>query len=64
MRVAALVDGVGPPAVIPSLVHTAVEAGRERNSGLDLGAKGRGLLAIPRIHFNRGDGRVNLTGQD
>jgi hypothetical protein len=32
MRVAALVDGAGPPAVIPSLIHGAVEAARERNA--------------------------------
>jgi hypothetical protein len=32
MNVAALVDGVGPPAVIPSLVHGGVEAARERNA--------------------------------
>jgi hypothetical protein len=32
MRVAALVDGVGWPAVIPSLVHCAVEAARERHA--------------------------------
>jgi hypothetical protein len=34
MRVAALVDGVGPPAVIPSLVHSAVKAARERHADL------------------------------
>lgn len=32
MRVAALVDGVGPAPAIPSLVHCAVEAARERNA--------------------------------
>jgi len=97
MRVAALVDGVGPAAAIPSLVDCAVRAARERNADLvvsnqmhqdwtsALKAAGfwrgpsnyllalskelRKLLdpldeAIPRIHFNRGDGdgRVNLTG--
>jgi hypothetical protein len=99
MRVAALVDGVGTPAAIPSLVRSGVEAARERHADVvisnqmhrdwtsalrDAGfwqgpsnyllalSKGlRKLLepleeAIPRIHFNRGDGdgRVNLTGQD
>jgi hypothetical protein len=34
MRVAALVDGIGPPAVIPSLVHSAVKAARERHADL------------------------------
>lgn len=98
MRVAALVDGVGPPAAIPSLVHSAVEAARERNADLVISnqmhrdwtsalkaagfwrgpsnyllALSKGLCklvepldeAIPRIHFNRGDGdgRVNLTDQ-
>jgi hypothetical protein len=98
MRVAALVDGVGPPAAIPSLVHSAVEAARARDADVvvsnqmhrdwtsTLKAAGfwqgpsnyllavskelRKLVepldeAIPRIHFNRGDGdgRVNLTGQ-
>jgi len=95
MRVAALVDGVGPPAAVPSLVHSAVEAARERHADIVISnqmhrdwtaalqsagfwqgpsnyllalSKGlRALLepldeAIPRIHFNRGDGdgRVNL----
>jgi len=95
MRVAALVDGVGPPAAIPSLVHSAVVAARERHADivvsnqmhrdwtsalkaagfwqgpsnylLALSKELRKLLepldeAIPRIHFNRGDGdgRVNL----
>jgi hypothetical protein len=99
MRVAALVDGVGTPAAIPSLVHSSVEAARERHADvvvsnqmhrdwisalraagfwqgpsnylLALSKDLRKLLepleeAIPRIHFNRGDGdgRVNLTGQD
>jgi hypothetical protein len=99
MRVAALVDGVGTPSAIPSLVHSGVAAARERHADvvisnqmhrdwtLALRAAGfwqgpsnyllalskslRKLLepleeAIPRIHFNRGDGdgRVNLTGQD
>jgi hypothetical protein len=97
MRVAALVDGVGPAAAIPTLVHSAVEAAKERKADIvisnqmhrdwtsALSAAGfwqgpsnyllalskelRKLLepleeAIPRIHFNRGDGdgRVNLTG--
>jgi hypothetical protein len=95
MRVAALLDGVGPAAAIPSLIHCAVEAARARNADMvisnqmhhdwtaSLKAAGfwrgpsnyllalskplRKLLepldnAIPRIHFNRGDGdgRVNL----
>jgi hypothetical protein len=95
MRVAALLDGVGPAAAIPSLIHCAVEAARARNADIvisnqmhhdwtaSLKAAGfwqgpsnyllalskplRKLLepldeAIPRIHFNRGDGdgRVNL----
>jgi hypothetical protein len=95
MRVAALVDGVGPAAAIPSLIHCAVEAARARNADmvisnqmhqdwtsalkvagfwqgpsnylLALSKPLRKLLepldnAIPRIHFNRGDGdgRVNL----
>jgi hypothetical protein len=99
MRVAALVDGVGPRAAIPSLVHSAVEAARERHADIVISnqmhrdwtsalktagfwqgpsnyllALSKGLRklvepleeAIPRIHFNRGDGdgRVNLTGQD
>ena len=98
MRVAALVDGVGPPAAIPSLVHSAVKAARERNADVVISnqmhrdwtsalkaagfwqgpsnyllALSKGLRklvepleeAIPRIHFNRGDGdgRVNLTDQ-
>jgi hypothetical protein len=93
--VAALVDGVGPAAAIPSLIHCAVEAARDHNADMvisnqmhrdwtsALKAAGfwqgpsnyllalskplRKLLepldeAIPRIHFNRGDGdgRVNL----
>jgi len=96
MRVAALVDGVGPPAAIPSLVHSAVQAARERKADMVISnqmhqdwtsalkaagfwrgpsnylmALSKGLRklvepldeAIPRIHFNRGDGdgRVNLT---
>ena len=99
LRVAALVDGVGPPEAIPSLVHSAVEAARGRNADivisnqmhrdwtsalraagfwkgpsnylLALSKELRKLVeplgeALPRIHFNRGDGdgRVNLTGQD
>jgi len=95
MRVAALVDGAGPPAAIPSLVHSGVEAARERNADivisnqmhqdwtsalkavgfwkgpsnflLAMSKELRKLVepleeAIPRIHFNRGDGdgRVNL----
>jgi hypothetical protein len=32
MRVAALVDGVGQPAAIPSLIHSAVDAARERHA--------------------------------
>jgi hypothetical protein len=95
MQVAALVDGVGPAAAIPSLIHCAVEAARDHNADMvisnqmhrdwtsALKAAGfwqgpsnyllalskplRKLLepldeAIPRIHFNRGDGdgRVNL----
>ena len=95
MRVAALVDGVGPAAVVRSLVDCAVEAARAHNADIvisnqmhrDWGAalrragfwRGpsnyllaisreiRKLLepldeAVPRIHFNRGDGdgRVNL----
>lgn len=95
MRVTALVDGVGPPPAIASLVHTAVEAARERNADivvsnqmhrdwttalkaagfwhgpsnylLALSKELRKLVdpleeALPRIHFNRGDGdgRVNL----
>jgi len=95
MRAAALVDGVAPKAAIPSLVHCAVQAARERcadivisnqmhqdwNSALKaagfwqgpsnyLLALSKGLCkllepldeAVPRIHFNRGDGdgRVNL----
>jgi hypothetical protein len=98
MRVAALVDGVGPPAAIPSLVHSAVQAARERKADMVISnqmhqdwtsalkaagfwrgpsnylmALSKGLRklvepldeAIPRIHFNRGDGdgRVNLTGE-
>jgi hypothetical protein len=34
MRVAALVDGVGPPVAIPSLVHSGVEAARKRNADI------------------------------
>ncbi len=34
MRVAALVDGVGPPAAVPSLVDCAVEAARKRHADL------------------------------
>ena len=34
LRVAALVDGVGPPEAIPSLVHSAVEAARGRNADI------------------------------
>lgn len=34
MRVAALVDGVGPPAAIPSLVHSGVQAARERHADI------------------------------
>lgn len=34
LRVAALVDGVGPPPAIPSLVHCAVQAARQRNADL------------------------------
>jgi len=34
MRVAALVDGVAPAAVIPSLVHSGVEAARARNADI------------------------------
>lgn len=34
MRVAALVDGVGPAATIPSLVFCSVKAARERNADL------------------------------
>jgi hypothetical protein len=99
MRVAALVDGLGPPAAVPSLVYSGVAAAGERNadvvicnqmhhdwtSALQAAGFWRGpsnyLLALskglrklvdpleealPRIHFNRGDGdgRVNLTGQD
>jgi hypothetical protein len=95
MRVAALVDGVGPPEAVPSLVHCGVKAARERNADVVicnqmhrdwtsalrtagfwrgpsnyLLALSKGLRklvepleeAIPRIHFNRGDGdgRVNL----
>ena len=95
LRVAALVDGVGPAAAIPAMIHSAVEAARARQADLifsnqmhqdwtaTLKAAGfwrgpsnyllalskplRKLLepldeAIPRIHFNRGDGdgRVNL----
>ena len=98
MRVAALVDGVGPATAIPSLVHSAVEAARQRHADIVISnqmhgdwtsalkaagfwkgpsnyllalSKGLGKLlepldeAIPRIHFNRGDGdgRVNLTDQ-
>jgi hypothetical protein len=96
MRVAALVDGIGPAATIPSLIHCGVEAAKARNADivisnqmhrdwtsalkaagfwqgpsnylLALSKELRKLLepleeAIPRIHFNRGDGdgRVNLT---
>jgi hypothetical protein len=99
MRVAALVDGVGWPAAIPSLIHSAVAAARARNADivisnqmhrdwtsalkaagfwkgpsnylLALSRELRQLLepmeeALPRIHFNRGDGdgRVNLAAQD
>jgi hypothetical protein len=99
MRVAALVDGVGWPAAIPSLIHSAVAAARARNADivisnqmhrdwtsalkaagfwkgpsnylLALSRELRQLLepmeeALPRIHFNRGDGdgRVNLVAQD
>ncbi|HUE05180.1 MAG TPA: hypothetical protein VMR62_36870 [Bryobacteraceae bacterium] len=95
MRVAALVDGVGPPAAIASLIQSGVEAARARHADIVISnqmhrdwtaaleaagfwrgpsnyllalSKGlRKLLepldeAIPRIHFNRGDGdgRVNL----
>jgi hypothetical protein len=95
MRVAALVDGVGPLAAIPSLIHSGVEAARERHADmvvsnqmhrgwtsalkaagfwqgpsnylLALSKELRKLVdpleeALPRIHFNRGDGdgRVNL----
>lgn len=98
MRVAALVDGVGQPAAIASLVHSGVEAARERNADVVISnqmhrdwtsaLKAAGFWqgpsnyllalskelcklveplaeAIPRIHFNRGDGdgRVNLTDQ-
>jgi hypothetical protein len=98
MRVAALVDGVSPAAAVPSLIHSSVEAARERNADviisnqmhhdwtsalkragfwqgpsnylLALSKELCKLLepleeALPRIHFNRGDGdgRVNLTGQ-
>jgi hypothetical protein len=97
MRVAALVDGVGQPAAIPSLIHSAVAAARERHADIVISnqmhrdwtralraagfwqgpsnyllALSKELCkllepladAIPRIHFNRGDGdgRVNLTG--
>lgn len=34
MRVAALVDGVAPPAAIPSLVHSGVEAARTRHADI------------------------------
>ena len=34
MQVAALVDGVGPPAAIPSLVYCSLKAARERNADL------------------------------
>jgi hypothetical protein len=95
MRVAALVDGVGRSEAVPSLVHCAVQAARERGADmlvsnqmhrdwtaalqaagfwrgpsnylLALSKELRKLIepldeAIPRIHFNRGDGdgRVNL----
>jgi hypothetical protein len=95
MRVAALVDGVGPAKVIASLVHSGVEAARERHADLVISnqmhrdwtsaLKAAGFWqgpsnyllalskelrklaepleeALPRIHFNRGDGdgRVNL----
>jgi hypothetical protein len=95
MRVAALVDGVGQSAAVPSLIHCAVEAARERHADvvisnqmhrdwtsalkaagfwqgpsnylLALSKELRKLVdpleeALPRIHFNRGDGdgRVNL----
>jgi len=99
MRVAALVDGVGPAAAIPSLIHSGVQAARERSADMVVSnqmhrdwttaLKGAGFWrgpsnyllalskelrklvdpleeALPRIHFNRGDGdgRVNLTGRD
>jgi hypothetical protein len=95
MRVAALVDGAGPRAAIPSLIHSAVQAAKERHADMVISnqmhrdwttalkaagfwqgpsnyllALSKGLRklvepleeAIPRIHFNRGDGdgRVNL----
>ena len=34
MRVAALVDGVGSAAAIPSLIHSAVKAARQRNADI------------------------------
>jgi hypothetical protein len=96
MRVAALVDGVGPATAIPSLIYSGVAAAKARHADIVIsnqmhmdwitGLKGAGFWqgpsnyllalskglrtlldpldeAIPRIHFNRGDGdgRVNLT---